>query len=204
MIICQGCVYSSFLLPQVAKKSIIAGLNEVCYKVDYSRSNSGYMLCCIIMKMIEMFGRQLVVKIQPHRSFVGTLALHVKPHTGRLHVNRFRHANLLPCVTDSCCMRSYADIRRECITFTLCIVQFYYVNSLLLLLLSWTWACVSVCVCVCSHTRLGLHGCRPGCYIRIYILSCLFGFVINLPAEYIIFVLLHMQACVPVNLCVWV
>ncbi len=47
-------------------------------------------------------------------------------------------------------MWSYADRRRECITFTLCIVQFYYVNSLLLLLLSWTWPCVSACACVCT------------------------------------------------------
>lgn len=38
-------------------------------------------------------------------------------------------------------MRSYADTRRERITFTLCIVQLHYVNTPLL---SWVRACAPV------------------------------------------------------------
>lgn len=101
------------------------------------------------MKMIEMFGRQLVIKNQPHSSFVGTSALlHVKPHTDRPQVNQFRHANLLLRVTASCCAWSYADIRGESITSTLRIVQLYYVNSLLS---CYTLGRQHVCVCVCPH-----------------------------------------------------
>lgn len=77
-------------------------------------------------------------------------------------------------------MGRYADIRGERITFTLCIVQLYYVNSLLLL---------------CAGLQAWL-------YTRIiYFLSCRFGLVINLPAEYVVSVLL----CMPVqDLCVCV
>lgn len=46
-----------------------------------------------------------------------------------------------------------------------------------------------MCVCVCMAGG-------PAVYILIYILSCHFGFVINLPAEYIVSVLLCMQAYV--------
>ncbi len=48
-------------------------------------------------------------------------------------------------------------------------------------------------MCLCAH------GCRPGCYLRIYILSCHSGFVINLPAEEVVSVLFYVQALVLVN-----
>lgn len=60
------------------------------------------------MEMREIFSRRLVIKKKnkdSHSSFIGAAALpHVKPHIDRLQVNQFRHANLLPHVTDSCCM----------------------------------------------------------------------------------------------------
>lgn len=71
-------------------------------------------------------------------------------------------------------MWSCADIREDCITFTLCIVQLHYVN---IALLSRTSARL------CAHMHLCTCDCRLHGYIRIYILSCHFGFAINLPAE---------------------
>lgn len=168
---CQWCVQSSFQLPpsgQTEKKK------NNCCSLSKSIVNHSYSLSCFRLR--QMFSRRMVIK-STCSNYRYPLCYILNTHTDRLRVNRFRHGGLLPCVTGARCI--YADIRGECISL-LCIVQLYYVNDLLLLLFSWTSACF-VCVCVYTQVR------RLACYIRIYILSCHFAFVINLPARILSF-----------------
>lgn len=129
-------------------------------------SNSSYILICFLIKMKVKCSAGDKKILLPSSSVGTTALLHVNPHTDCPQVNQFRHANLSPHVTDSCCIWSYADIRRECITSTLCIVQLHYANSLLLVL---SRLDISTCVYLCVHVCLCAHGWRPGWHIYTHL-----------------------------------